>query len=67
MNLILKTWHEVVLRCLVFFIGYETLEGVKPLHINFNKINGYCTYSFNDVIIIDGFNPRNIKVETKSY
>ena len=25
---------------LVFYVGYETLDGVKPLYINFDKING---------------------------
>ena len=26
---------------LIYCIGYETSDGVKPLHIIFNKLNGY--------------------------
>ena len=63
MNLILKTWHEVVLRCFVFFVGYETLDGVKPLHINFNKINGYDVEDHNRINHLTLF-PGN---EKKSY
>ena len=28
----------------IYSIGYETPNGVKPLHINFNKVNGYIKW-----------------------
>ena len=45
-----KKPYEVVL---IYFIGYKTSNGVKPLYIIFSKINGYIEVSFKIYLIIN--------------